>query len=101
MLVALEELKVILYRDGTFLFDGEVETAAAAAQKAIDHIVALKLGGQLVAGHTRLANDHDRGANLEAIADVKFVFHETLGGEVLAEHAPGSFTPGNSCRQNW
>ena len=58
--VALEQLEVILYRDGTFLLDGEVEAAASAGQEAIDHIVALKLGGELVAGHAGLAHHHNR-----------------------------------------
>jgi hypothetical protein len=89
MRVPVEHLEGVARLDFAFSFDRAIETAAAAEQKALQHVIALKFGGQLVAWSSRLADHHNRGTDLKPIADVKFVFRKACGREVLAKHAPG------------
>src|SRR5665811_1788981 len=86
--VSLEQLEIVFHRDRPLLLDGEIKYTAAAEQEALQHVIALKLGGQFVAGSARLANHHDGGSNLKAISDVEFTFDKTRSREVLAEHSP-------------
>lgn len=88
LLFTAQDLKRISRRDLSFLFNRKIEAAAAADQKALDHLVALKSRRQFVARHPRLANDQDGRSDLQTVADVEIVFAEARGREIFPKHSP-------------
>jgi hypothetical protein len=90
----------VSFGDHAFLFDRKVNPAARTPQEPFDHVVPLKLGGQLVAWHARLPDHQNCRPDAESVANVNFILCETYGCEISPNAPQGKSTPGNSLRQN-
>src|SRR5215472_17281823 len=84
-----EEVEPIPSLNDSFPLDREVESAASAAQKALQDVVAPKLHCQLMAGNSRLPYHDHRRPDLQAVTNVKIPLQQPFGREVLAEHSVG------------
>jgi len=85
---------LIASADFPFAGDGEVEAAAAAGEESSDHIVGLKPYAKFVTRKAWLRHNYFRGANGETIAEMDFVFVQTLCGEVFSKDRSGKFLSG-------
>src|ERR1043166_8403710 len=81
-----EKLEFIADADIAFASHGEIEAAASAGEKTLDHVVGLEAHTQLVARQARLGDD-DRGrADKKTVAEVDGVFAgASLGREINGE----------------
>src|SRR5579862_2329668 len=68
--------------------DAEIETAAAAGEESLGHVVALEFQIQLVAGNSRLRDDDFGAANRVSVSEGDIVFEEALRREIFSEGAP-------------
>src|SRR5690242_2083292 len=92
--VAREQLDFIAGADLAFAGDGQVETGAGAGKKALHHLVGLETDAQLVARQARLRDNHFRGTDGEAVAEVHRILEQAFGGEVLSENGKAQVAAG-------
>ena len=82
----------------TLPLNGEIEASPAAREKPSHHRVRLKPDPELVAGQTRLRDDHASGTDGELVAYVDRCLVETFCCQVFAEHAQRQLAPSQLVR---
>src|SRR5258708_27042634 len=96
-----EEFKLIARADFSFFDDGKIETAAATAHKALDHVVSLELGREFEARKPWRRHADHGGSDAVAVSNRNVRLQKVLGREVLAESSPGPGWIGNFGVPSW
>lgn len=96
--IAAKDSEFVAGFDNSFPLHGKVETAATAVEEAAENVAAIKFCPELIARNPRLAHHENRGADGQAVSDVKIGFEQSFSREVFPEHAPrelraGQFLP--------
>ena len=89
VLVLMDSNDFVSRADFSFAEDAQIETAAAAGQETLCHVVAIELQVQLEAGKSRLRYHHFGRADRETVSEADRVFDEPYCGEVFPEGPPG------------
>src|SRR5438874_5530519 len=85
--ISRQDCDLIARADLSFAQNGNVKTCSAARQESLHHIIGSKSNAQLVAGQSRLRDNHFRRTDSKSIANMDIGFKQPIRREVLPEDA--------------